>query len=127
MKWYLKVLRNYAVFKGRARRKEYWMFVLFNAVFLILALIADYLLGFGFVKYDLPMIGLNYVLYAFFVMLPALGVCVRRLHDVGKSGFFMFISFIPIVGGIWLFILFCTPGTVGDNQYGEDPKAFITA
>lgn len=63
-----------------------------------------------------------FALYSFATLLPGLGVVVRRLHDVGKSGWFYFIALIPFVGGIWLLVLFCTEGDQGPNQYGSDPK-----
>ena len=83
MKWYLKVLNQYADFNGRARRTEYWMFVLFNILFSILAMILDNILdttidGLGY--------GTIYFLYVFGVFIPGLAVSVRRLHDTGKSG-----------------------------------------
>lgn len=119
MNWYLQVLKNYAGFSGRARRKEYWMFLLFNMIFLIAAMIIDNVVGttFGGLPY-----GLFYFLYALAVFLPGLAVGVRRLHDVGKSGWFMLIGLIPIVGGIWLLVLFCTDGNPGANEYGVNPK-----
>ena len=114
MDWYLKVLKNYAVFTGRARRKEYWMFVLFNIIFEIAALVLDYILGTYLVIF---------MLYCLAMIIPALAVLVRRLHDIGKSGGWFFISFIPLIGGIWLLVLMATAGNIGDNIYGADPKA----
>lgn len=116
MEYFLHVLRNYAVFNGRARRKEYWMFVLFNILFSIAAGIADYsLFGSGS--------GAISGLYSLAVLIPSLAVGVRRLHDVGKSGWFTLIIFIPLVGAIWLLVLYCTEGTDGSNEYGLNPKA----
>ncbi|MEN4762441.1 MULTISPECIES: DUF805 domain-containing protein [unclassified Chryseobacterium] len=120
MNWYLKVLKQYADFNGRARRKEYWMYLLFNMIFAIVATILDNLLGLRFNE-QIPY-GYIYLLYVLATFLPSLAVSVRRLHDVDKSGWFLLISFIPIIGGIWLLILYCTEGTQGRNQYGEDPK-----
>nr|WP_302052016.1 DUF805 domain-containing protein [Hymenobacter sp. BRD128] len=70
-------------------------------------------------------VGLLYGLYSLALLIPSLAVGVRRLHDVGKSGFFMLIAFVPLVGAIWLLVLFCTEGTRGDNEYGPDPKAVL--
>ena len=124
MNWYLHVLRNYANFSGRARRHEYWMFTLFHIIFLIVAAIFDNILGTTFDADGIRIpYGYLYVLYSLVVILPGLGVSVRRLHDVNKSGWFLLISLIPIIGGIWLLVLMCTEGTRGENQYGEDPKA----
>jgi uncharacterized membrane protein YhaH (DUF805 family) len=124
MSWYLLVLKKYAVFMGRARRKEYWMFALFNVIFAICAGIIDNLVG--TVIHPLPY-GLFYLLYVLAILLPGLGVSVRRLHDLGKSGWFMFIALIPIVGGIWLLVLLCLAGTPGENQYGPNPKLVAKA
>lgn len=119
MNWYLKVLKNYAVFSGRARRKEYWMFVLFNFIFAIVAMILDNILGTAIENVGY---GFFYILYALAVLIPSLAVAVRRLHDVGKSGWWIFISLIPIVGVIWLLVLLVTNSESGDNQYGPNPK-----
>ena len=119
MNWYLKVLKNYAVFSGRARRKEYWMFVLFNIIFSIVAVILDNILGTAIEGIGY---GLFYILYCLAVLIPGLAVSVRRLHDIGKSGWFLFIALIPIIGGIWLLVLMCTDGNAGENKYGSNPK-----
>ena len=119
MNWYIKVLKNYATFSGRARRKEYWMFALFNTIFAIVAMILDNVLG---TTVDDFVYGLFYFLYCLFVIIPSWAVTVRRLHDVGKSGWWIFISLIPLIGGIWLFILTVTDSEPGENQYGPNPK-----
>jgi uncharacterized membrane protein YhaH (DUF805 family) len=123
MNWYLQVFKKYAEFNGRARRKEYWMFALFNLIFLLAAALIDNVAGttMGVLPY-----GLFYFVYALAVFIPGLAVGVRRLHDVGKSGWMMLIALIPIVGGIWLLILFVTDGVSGSNEYGMNPKE-ITA
>ena len=130
MEWYLKVMRdNYANFKGRARRKEYWMFVLVNAIILIACMVLDNMLGTVFMMDAGPLgeISLGYGWLYFICTLvhftPALGLVVRRLHDVGKSGWFYFIFLIPIIGIIWLLVLYCTEGQKQDNKWGPDPKA----
>lgn len=120
MKWYLKVLKQYADFNGRARRTEYWMYLLFNIIFLIVAAVLDNVLGLKF-NSQVPY-GFIYMIYSLAVFLPGLAVAVRRLHDVGKSGWFILISLIPIIGGIWLIILMATDGTPGTNEYGVNPK-----
>ncbi|MBD3288167.1 DUF805 domain-containing protein, partial [candidate division KSB1 bacterium] len=119
MHWYLKVLKNYAEFSGRATRQEYWMFVLFNMIFAVVAIILDNVLGTAIE--DLGY-GLFYILYFFAVIIPSWAVAVRRLHDVGKSGWMIFISLIPIIGIIWLFVLLVTDSEPGENQYGPNPK-----
>jgi uncharacterized membrane protein YhaH (DUF805 family) len=119
MNWYLKVLKQYADFNGRARRKEYWMFALFNFIFTIVAIILDYALD--LTVGELPY-GVIYFLYTLAVFIPSLAVVVRRLHDVGKSGWMILIPLIPLIGSIWLFILLVTDSKPGENQYGQNPK-----
>lgn len=119
MNWYLKVLKQYADFSGRARRKEYWMFVLFNMIFAIVAMILDNVLG-------IAMEGIGYGplygLYVLAMLIPGLAVAVRRLHDVGKSGWMILIALIPLIGSIWLLVLMVTDSNAGENQYGQNPK-----
>ncbi|MDD6582870.1 MAG: DUF805 domain-containing protein [Bacteroidales bacterium] len=127
MKWYIKVMKNYLTFDGRARRIEYWMFVLFNALFCIAAIILDNLLGLNFSRtvYGVEVgmyYGWIYTIYGLVVLLPSFAVGVRRLHDIGKSGWLLLVSLIPIVGGIILLVFMCTNGQIGENQYGPDPK-----
>ena len=112
MQYYLKVLQNYAVFEGRARRKEYWMFVLINLIVSIIIGQLDQLLG----TYD-PVSGTSYLgtIYNLAILLPSIAVGVRRMHDVGKSGWFLLIP-------IYNLILAVTEGEVGSNKYGPDPK-----
>jgi len=119
MNWYLKVLKQYADFQGRARRKEYWMFVLFNLIFAFVAMYLDRIIGTTMV--GLPY-GVIYILYALAVLIPSLAVGVRRLHDIGKSGWMLLVSLIPIIGVIWLIILLVTDSNPGENQYGANPK-----
>ena len=123
MKWYLKVLKQYADFNGRARRKEYWMFFLFNMIFGMIAMILDNIFGiaFGGIGY-----GPLYGLYTLAVFIPGLAVAIRRLHDVGKSGWMILINLIPIVGVIWFFVLLVTDSNPGENQYGQNPKEINT-
>ena len=106
MNWYLKVLKQYADFNGRARREEYWMFVLFNMIFAFV---------FGFVCGLIGAPGLSN-LYTLAILLPSIAVGVRRMHDVGKSGWFLLIP-------IYNLILAVTEGEKRENQYGQDPKA----
>ncbi|MFN0277822.1 MAG: DUF805 domain-containing protein [Pyrinomonadaceae bacterium] len=120
MNWYLGVLKKYAVFSGRARRKEYWMFVLFNAIFTIAAMILDNVLGIAIKDVGY---GPLYILYTLATLVPTIAVAVRRLHDSGKSGWFILLALIPCIGGIILFVFAVTPGDTGTNEYGEDPKA----
>jgi len=119
MKWYLNCLKNYANFNGRARRMEYWMFVLFNVLFMIAAMVLDNLLK---TTINGGTYGVIYLIYALAVFLPSLAVIVRRLHDIDKPGTWIFIVLIPFIGSIWLLVLECTEGTRGENRFGADPK-----
>jgi uncharacterized membrane protein YhaH (DUF805 family) len=119
MNWYLKVLKQYADFSGRARRKEFWMFALFNLIFMIAAMMLDKMFGFtiGILPY-----GVLYLMYALALFIPGLAVAVRRLHDIGKSGLMILLVFIPFVGAIWLLVLFVMDSEAGENEYGANPK-----
>ncbi|QYJ69193.1 DUF805 domain-containing protein [Flavobacterium litorale] len=118
IEWYLKVVRdNYANFKGRARRSEYWYFVLFNIIVgIVLGIIDTYLLN---MEDFSPLANI----YNLVILIPSIAVSVRRLHDVGKSGWYYLLILLPIIGWIWLLVLFVTDGDNGPNEYGEDPKA----
>ena len=118
-----KCFRHYVDFSGRVRRREYWFFVLFNALVYI-ALIT--LFGVFMVLESVEGSILTYVLIDIFglgTLLPGIAVTVRRLHDINKSTGFFFIVFIPLGGAIWLIVQMCRPGTVGDNRFGAEPKA----
>jgi uncharacterized membrane protein YhaH (DUF805 family) len=124
MKWYFKVLKQYVDFNGRARRKEYWMFQLFSFIFFI----GIALIEFGILKLNIGFStvipvedGGQGVLNALFIIamiMPGIAVGVRRMHDVGKSGWFLLIP-------IYNLVLACTDGVNGDNEYGADPKANV--
>lgn len=119
MEWYLAVLKKYADFSGRARRKEYWMFFLFNVIFA---------LAMGLLS-AVPAVGglfkILAVIYSLALLVPGLAVTVRRLHDSGKSGWYILISLIPLVGTILLLVAVCKDSQLGENQYGECPKQTI--
>ncbi|WP_439183191.1 DUF805 domain-containing protein [Carboxylicivirga taeanensis] len=121
MNWFIAALKKYADFSGRARRKEYWMFVVFYALFSFAAAIIDGLLISMAGIYFTPVL----TLFALSMVIPTLAVSVRRMHDIGKSGAMILVSFIPIIGGIWFLIMAATEGTAGENQYGQDPKAGV--
>ena len=121
MEWYIKVINSYSDFNGRSRRKEYWMFTLWNILFALLAALLDYSFG---IVYPLVGYGPLNIAYGLFVLVPGIAVTVRRLHDIGKSGWMYLVAFIPIVGWIWLLILLIEEGDQGNNAYGEDPKQF---
>jgi len=114
MNWYLDVLKKYAVFEGRARRKEYWMFVLFNIIIGLALMLLEGRIGAG---------GILSMVYSLAVLVPSLAVSVRRLHDTDRSGWWLLIGIIPLIGGIILLIFMVGDGVPGENQYGPDPKA----
>lgn len=122
MEGFLKVIQNYANFNGRARRKEYWMFL---AVFSIIAFAIMAVGVLGTVMFDAPefsdiSIALIYLFY-FALLIPSLAVQTRRLHDTGKSGWLQLLGFIPF-GGLVLLVFYLTAGDRGSNKYGPDPK-----
>ncbi|MEK3721443.1 DUF805 domain-containing protein [Paenibacillus sp. FSL H8-0034] len=113
MEWFLKAFKNYAGFQGRARRKEYWMFFLFSTIFSIVAAILD------------SIVNLNSILaglYSLAILLPSLAVGCRRLHDTGRSGWWLLISLIPLIGSIILIVFLCQDSDEYDNKYGANPK-----
>lgn len=124
MNWYFAVLKNYAGFSGRARRKEYWMFFMFNVIFAVIAIILDNVLGTVFEGFGY---GFIYILYGLVVFIPGLAVSVRRLHDVGKSGWNMLIVAIPLIGAIWLLVLMVLDSVPDENKYGPNPKEEIVS
>jgi uncharacterized membrane protein YhaH (DUF805 family) len=105
-------LSKYVEFSGRAPRSEFWFWYLFQVLVAIAALIVDGVLGTG---------GLLYMGAVFGLFLPGLAVTVRRLHDIGKSGWFYLFILIPLVGPILLLVWFCQDSDGGDNQYGPNP------
>ena len=124
MKWYLKVMRdNYSNFSGRARRKEYWMYVLIQIPIIIVLILLDNILGLTFEVSGLDLgYGWLYLIGGLVHLIPGLALSVRRLHDVGKSGWFLLIILIPLIGGIWLLVLECKEGNKSENKWGPNPK-----
>ena len=119
MNWYLMVLKNYAGFSGRARRKEYWFFVLFNFLITIALLFVD-----GFAGTFNPQTGFGALsaIYGLAVFIPYLAVTVRRLHDTSRTGWWILIVFLPLIGAIVLLVFMFLDSTPGSNEYGTDPK-----
>ena len=121
MDWYIKVLKQYFDFAGRARRKEYWMFVLFNIIVSVVLAIVDGIAG---TSTSLGgTLGLFGGLYSLAVLIPSIALGARRLHDIGKSGWWQLIALIPILGWIVLLVWAVTEGHAGSNEYGPNPKA----
>ena len=123
MDWYKKVLSQYAVFTGRARRREFWMFTLVNGIIqTILSIIMNIFASMG-VAAGVYFVYALLALYGLAVLVPSLAVAVRRMHDLGKGGGWIFITLIPIVGAI-IFVIFCVKeGEAQDNRFGANPKA----
>lgn len=119
MNWFFRCWEHYADFKGRARRKEYWMFILFNFIVVLILTILDSLLGWNISDLGLGALGLVYSLAA---LIPGLAVVVRRLHDIGKSGWYYLISLIPIVGFILILVWLCKDSEREANAWGPNPK-----
>lgn len=119
MNWYLEAWKNYVTFTGRARRKAYWMFVLFNIIALIVAGILDSILGFRGANSSFSPFS---NLYSLAVFLPGLAVAIRRLHDTGRCGWWILLGFIPIIGWIVLLVFMVQDSQPGENQYGPNPK-----
>lgn len=117
MYWYLEVLKKYAVFNGRARRQEFWTFLLFNLLALIVLVSIDGAVGLA----DQSGAGLLSGLYALAVLIPGLAVAVRRLHDTNHSGWWLLVGVVPLVGVIILLIFLVRDSDGGENQYDLDP------
>lgn len=121
MYWYFEVLKQYASFAGRARRREYWMFALINfIVCAALGIIAAITLAAS--PKAAIVIDVVLVVYTLLVLLPSIAVTVRRLHDTGRSGGWFWIVLVPFVGGLVLLVFTLLDSTPGNNAYGPSPK-----
>lgn len=122
MHWFTDVvLKKYADFTGRARRKEFWMFILFSFIISIVLSIIDRALGLTYGYKDNS--GVLSSIFSLAILVPTLAVAVRRMHDTNRSGWWIAINLICCIGWIWFIVLAAQEGTPGDNQYGPDPKA----
>ncbi|MWN91089.1 DUF805 domain-containing protein [Gilliamella sp. Pra-s65] len=122
MNWFIScITQNYANFNGRARRQEYWMFFLFNFL-LNLALIIVNMILVSISTSLMPVANIITFVASVALFIPGLAVLVRRLHDIDKSGWWLLIVIIPLIGSIVLFVFACLDSTPGSNQYGENPK-----
>ena len=121
MEWATLPLKRYAEFTGRSRRKEYWMFVLLNSGIFIVASILDDIAGTnGMIA---GVYGPITVVVELALLVPSIAVSIRRLHDTDRSGWWLLIGLVPIVGGIVLLVFMVLEGTHGANRFGADPKA----
>jgi len=123
MKWYLQALRKYAVFKGRARRREYWIFELMNSAIVLALFVMAVALGKAGYPYflSLPFI------YLVATMIPSLSSSIRRLHDTNRSGWWLFISMLPVVGPFILLRITLMDSDPGENRFGPNPKKQLPA
>lgn len=122
MDWYIKVLRNYIGFGGRARRKEYWMFFLVNMVLATILGIVDNISGLQIAGKEDAL----RMIYNLLIFLPSLAVQFRRLHDTDRSAWWILLWLVPIVGWLIILVFNCQNGTQGTNKFGSDPKGYVS-
>ena len=125
MRWYLEVLQKYAVFSGRARRKEFWLFTLLNILIAIALASIDSATGLTKSGHS-PLFNLS-SLYVLAVFVPGVAVTVRRLHDTGHSGWWWLMGLVPLVGAVVLLIFTVQDSAPGQNQYGPNPKQAVAS
>jgi uncharacterized membrane protein YhaH (DUF805 family) len=118
MEWFVKVIKSFS-FSGRARRKEYWMFFLFVIVIELLLGLLDHFLGTYSMEAGIGLLGGIFILA---IVIQTIAVGVRRLHDTGRSGWWLLLNLIPVVGPIIVLVLMILKGQQGENKYGPDPK-----
>lgn len=118
MEWATLPLKRYAQFTGRSRRKEYWMYILLIIVATVVAMIVDGIIGMQVAGPYGPL----YLIVALGTLIPSIAVAIRRLHDTDRSGWWVLIALVPLVGGIILIVFMATDGTKGPNRFGADPK-----
>ncbi|AKM09515.1 DUF805 domain-containing protein [Croceicoccus naphthovorans] len=129
MNWMLMPYRRYFDFAGRSRRKEYWMFQLFIFIVYVVAMLLTGGLGMSMEYGDAGTMGpftaivlIALAIWGLASIIPSLALMIRRLHDVDKSGWWILIAFVPIIGGLILLYFCLIEGTRGDNRFGPDPK-----
>ena len=120
MGWYLEALKKYAVFSGRSRRKEYWYFVLFSVIVSLVLSAVDAILGTFSSSTNVGLLG---GIYGLAIIIPSIAVSVRRLHDIDRTGWWVLISLVPVIGTIILLVFAVLDGTPGQNRFGPNPKA----
>ena len=121
MHWYTDVIRRYTEFDGRSDRPEFWWFGLIN---LIIGLL---LWGVGVAALGFPKGEVVAIVYGLATILPVLGVDIRRLHDTNRTGWWIVIGLIPIIGAIVLIVFFASAGTQGSNRFGPQPPPRVAA
>ena len=123
MKWFIKCFKQYFDFKGRARRKEYWYFTLFCFIFSSLVELVGSILGMMVGSYILHSI--LSLIFCIITFIPSISVSVRRLHDIGRRGWWLLLCLVPIIGWIWLIVWACFDSKKGENKWGPNPKENI--
>lgn len=123
MNYYISVLKKYAVFSGRATRSEYWYFVLISFIISAILSVIDRVIG----SASGTNLGTLGSIYSLAILIPALAVSARRLHDIGKSGWMILVNLIPFVGWIWFIVLTVTDSNPGENKYGPNPKGTVVS
>jgi len=128
-RYFLDTIKNrYAKFDGRASRSEFWYFVLFYFIAnLILALVDTFIINpmLGATPEQAMQGGILEIIFALAMLVPSLALAIRRLHDIGKSGWWYLIVFIPLIGLLALLYFFVQDSQPGNNQYGPNPKSLI--
>jgi uncharacterized membrane protein YhaH (DUF805 family) len=113
---YTNAMRRYFDFSGRTSRSQFWLYILFYVIIVIIAMLID-VYAFGAMERGTP-VGILTGIVLLVHIIPSLSAQIRRLHDSDRSGWWWFISFVPAIGGIWLLVLFCFAGTPGSNRFG---------
>ena len=124
MDWFVGALKKYAVFEGRARRREYWFYVLFWVIIAVVLNVVDRMLGMYSAEMGMGILG---GIFWLATLLPSLAVGARRLHDTGRSGWWLLIGLIPLIGAIVLIVFFVLDSQPGTNAYGPNPKGVAGA
>jgi uncharacterized membrane protein YhaH (DUF805 family) len=119
MQWLKQVIAKYATFRGRARRREYWRYILYYVIAFVTLVLVDMLTGTFNIESQL---GFLSGLFLLFMLIPSVAVAVRRLHDTERSGWWVLLAFLPLIGQLVLLFFFIQEGDEGDNAYGPDPK-----
>lgn len=120
MNWFLMALKKFADFSSRSRRKEYWFFVLFYLLIYIVLAIVDNMTGMAKAEYG--GVGPLGGLFMLAMIVPSIAVAARRLHDIGKSGWWQLLAIVPLIGAIVLLIWYVKDGEPGTNRFGANPK-----
>ncbi|MDS4012838.1 MAG: DUF805 domain-containing protein [Candidatus Accumulibacter sp.] len=118
MRFFVRAFQKFADFKGRASRGEYWYFLLFSILIIVLLTVLDVMLGIWNEESGLGVLG---AIWGLIILVPSLSVGARRLHDTNRSGWWQLINFVPWVGPIVLLVLLALEGTDGDNRFGPPP------